>query len=80
MSDVRRFTALKEKAERLRSSRDKLQGNLDKTLKDLKKEFGVGTVKEAEKYLKDLEKEVSLLEKKFNNLLDSFEEKWGEKI
>lgn len=71
------FTALKEKMASLKSQRDEAAGALQQLLKELKNEFGVGSIKEAEKLLARLEKEGEKESREYQRKVDAFQKKWG---
>ena len=75
---VERFQKLKEAVESLRRKADRASGVKEQILSQLRKEFGVRTLEEAEKLLlkeeKGLEKEEEALEEE----LETYKGKWGD--
>lgn len=71
---------LKRKAERMRQQRDRAQGRLEEAQKRLKEEFKVNTITEAKKLLKTLGKKEAGTKAEFEQALEEFNEKWGDKL
>ena len=80
MSRLKDLEKLKRKADDLRQQRDRAQGRLEETEKRLKEEFEVDSLKDAEKLLEKLEKEETVAKEKFDDAMEDFEEKWGDKL
>lgn len=78
MRTVEDLTNLKAKVERLRREADKAAGALGQAMKQLRKDFDCGTLKEAQKLLDELEKKEVKSKEKFNKEMRKFEEKWKE--
>ena len=75
--NLKRFTALKQKAEDAQREADKAQGALDQLKERLKKEFQCCSLKDAESLLRNLEKEEKEAEREFDKALAEFEDKFG---
>ena len=75
--NLKRFTALKQKAEDAQREADKAQGALDQLKERLKKEFQCNSLKDAETLLRKLEKEEKEAEREFDKSLAEFEDKFG---
>lgn len=78
--DIRKFTALKDKAEKQQREADKAAGALEQTLSKLKEEFDCDSLKEAKTILTELESEEAELSEQFNRELKQLEEKWEGKL
>jgi ATP-dependent protease HslVU (ClpYQ) peptidase subunit len=76
MNATKRFAELKRKAETARSRRDRAEGSLEGVRRDLQKEFGAGTVKEAGELLKRLEKKLKKQEAVLESALAEYEKEW----
>lgn len=67
---------LKMKVEHARREADKAEGSLEELMRQLQKEFGCKSIKEAKKLLARLEKEEKEKEDEFNEALEEFEEQF----
>jgi hypothetical protein len=76
---VEEFDNLKRRVEKLQSERDKAAGVLEQLKEQLKKEFGLSSIKEAKALLRELEHEREEAEKQFNKDLKAFEKEWEER-
>ena len=74
--NLQQFNELKEKMEGLKAEANRAEGALSQLRSQLKKEFDVGTFKEAEALLNKLEREEKTAEKEYESALKDFEEKW----
>jgi len=78
MNELSHYTQLKEKVEKARQRADKAQGALEEIMARLKKEFGCDSLPSAKKKLKELEAELVVAKKKFEQAMDNFENEWEE--
>lgn len=76
--DLRKYTELKEKAEQLRRRAERARGAVDQLLNQLKTDYGIDSLEEAEKVLKEriakedgMQKEIDLLVERFINVWES---------
>ena len=76
--DLKRFQALKDRAEALQREADRAAGALQQLKFRLKDEFNCKTLEEAEKLLQRLSKEQKEAEKTFNQALKIFEAEFGD--
>lgn len=75
---IKDLEELKARSERMRREADKAAGALEQTKKQLKEEFGVDTVEDAEKLLKKLEREEEDAREKFEEAHTKFMKEWGD--
>lgn len=75
--DLEQYARLKKRAEKSRSDYDRAEGILSEHKKKLKEEFGVDTIEEAEELLTKLTNLREENERKYNEKLKEYEEKWG---
>ena len=81
MSDrLRQLAELKKTAEQLTQKVSRAQGHVDVAKKQLKGEFDVGSLKEAKTLLATMEREESTAAGNFDDALETFNEKWGDKL
>lgn len=78
--NIQEFTKLKDKADKLKSEVDKAQGAIEQSMRELKDKFECETIEEAEQLLEELEKQVALLTKNYDDSLVKFKEEWEEKL
>ena len=78
MADLKDLLALKERVESLRREADKAAGALEQSMRRLKEEFGCGSIKEAEKLLKELKAEEEESKDQFDREFEKFEKLWSE--
>lgn len=78
--NLRRYTQLKEKAERLQRDADKAQGALEQVKEQISKEFGCQTIKAAKALAEELQAELEQTEQKYEQQLTRFEKEWGDEI
>jgi len=75
--DAKSYLAMKERLESLQRDAGRAQGQLEQLGKQLKGEFGCGSVKEAEKLLAKMNRELTEAERDFDRQAKEFEEKYG---
>lgn len=75
-----KYLALKERVETAQQQVSKAEGALGEIMKQLKKEFGCNTLKEAKRKLKHLEKQKALSKEEFDTAVEKFEEDWPEEL
>jgi len=80
MADLKKYMQLKKRVEQAQQDSDKAEGALGEVMKRLKAEFGCSTLAEAEKKLKALKKQSDIVQKKFDDAMEEFEEKWPDEI
>jgi len=80
MIDMKKFGELKNAVDKWRKERDKAEGALSQLLSTLKDEYGCSSVEDAEAKIDELLKEVEDLERKFNDMMNSFEARWSDEL
>lgn len=80
MADVRKFMELKSAVERWKKERDKAEGAFSQLMSVLQKDFGCGSLEEAEKKISEMMNELESVSREFEESLASFETKWGDKL
>lgn len=70
------FKQLRADVEKARSEATRAQGSLDEMKSRLKKEFNVGSLKEAKAMLKDLQTKRDNLEKELDKLVEDYQREW----
>jgi hypothetical protein len=78
--DVAEYERLKKKADKLKAEAERAAGALEQTTARLKDEFGCDSLEAAEKLLKKKELEKAIAEEKYEDELEKFKSKWGEKL
>jgi len=78
--DLDKYNLLKKKADKFKAEAERAAGALDQLMGELKKEFGCNTVEDAEKLLKKLVKEEKKAKVAYDEELERFEEKWGNRL
>lgn len=78
--DLEEYSALKRKAEKLRSQADRAQGALEHHMKRLRDEFDCNSIEEAEEALEELKKEEEKIAEKYGKALEKFKKEWGDKL
>lgn len=71
------FEDLQNKVEEAKRAADKAEARLDMLKKELQKEFGCKTIKQAKKLLEKLRKTEQEQEEAFSQSLRDFEERYG---
>jgi len=74
------FKQLQEEVEACRRNRDKAEGALALLMEDLKSKHGCDSVEEAEELLEELKVKRDKSKKRYERLVEEFEEKWGEML
>lgn len=74
------YKSLVDRLERLKQERAEAAGARDELLRQLKDEFGVGSVKEARVLLATLKQKEESLKRKIDAEYKAFVKKWGDKI
>lgn len=67
---------LKEEIERRKQERDKLSGRLESQQSELKKQFKMESIKDAEKYLKKIQSEIEKMKEDLELRMENFKEKY----
>jgi len=81
MSDkIKEYTLLKAKVEKIKSKADKAAGALKQNLDRIKKEFGCSSLKEAEKLLDNLRRDLTKLTATYEKELKKFESLYGNSL
>lgn len=78
MSNLQKYTELKEKVDKAKRERDRAAGALEQAEKQLKEQFDCNSLEEAEELLEAKQKDEARAEKKFEKAMTEFEEKWDE--
>ena len=79
-SAVSRFQNLKKKVGEFRARRERAVGARDQLLAQLKSDYDVDSLEEAEKLLSELVEARDSNQQKFDKALAAFEAKWGEAL
>ena len=74
--DAKDFLRLKDEAEALTRKEERLKGQLDGLLVELKDRHGCPDVKSAQRLLKKLEAEAAGLEREYEEALKEYRDKW----
>ena len=77
MITAEEFQKLKKKAEQVKSEINRAEGQLTSHLENLRREYGVDSLEEAEEKLTDLESGLKEAEKEFEAAKTAFQEKYG---
>lgn len=77
MTDIQDLERIKKKVDSLKEDLARSKGALQEATRNLKKEFGVGSLKEGKDLLKRLTGEEGRIEKAFQRALESYEESFG---
>lgn len=80
MTDLTKIQQLKDKVENLQKKADRASGALDQIMEQLRKEFKVNTIAEAEKLLAKLQREEEKESERLEKELEQFEKEYGEKL
>ena len=80
MVDINEVMELKKNVKRLEQEKERAKGRVDQLLETLKEVFDCSSVKQAQELLKKKESELEMLGSKYKSSLNSFTEKWGDKI
>lgn len=80
MADIKELTELKKQVETAQRKADQAEGGLKQVLEQLKSDFECSSIKQAEKKLSKLQKDLKAAEVEFDAALEEFEEEWGDKI
>ena len=80
MSQIKDLEQLKEKVEQLKEKRNRAEGRLEEAQERLKEEFGVNSLRAAEKLLKQLAGEEETAREEFETALEEFNDEWGDKL
>jgi len=81
MTDVvEEYRNAKKRVQELNAERDRAQGAIDQQMKTLQADFGVSSIEDAEKLLKDLERQESEVKEEFETSFDSWKDKYGDKL
>ncbi len=75
-----KYEELKSKVEQLRRKADKAEGALSELMKQLKKEFGCSTLKEAEKLLTKWEQQEQEQLTELEEKLEQFKQEYGDAL
>ena len=78
--DLKEYERLKEILDRNKQRAIKAEGALEQKMKQLKNEWGLTSMKAAEKHLKALRKEEEEAGKAYEKAFTAFQEEWGEKL
>lgn len=72
------FEALQIEIADLKQAKSRAEGRLEGVMSELKTVFGVSTLEEAEKALKELRKKLDAAEITYSKEKEAFLEKWGD--
>jgi len=75
---VEEVLSMRKSVDKAAQRKERLAGEKDALTKQIKKEFGVDTLKGIEKRLKDVKANREESEKKLTTLIEGFDEKFGE--
>lgn len=76
MTKLDKYLNLKKRVESAQQKADQAEGALNEVSKQLKREFNCDSLGEAEKKLKQLEKQEATSKKVFDDAIEEFEENW----
>jgi hypothetical protein len=74
------FERIKEQVDSLQRQSDRVEGELNAILKEIKEKFGCRTLEEAKRLLDKMSKETSALEKQVKKKQKAFDMKWGDTL
>jgi outer membrane protein TolC len=77
---IEKYKRLQADAEQARRDNDRAMGRRDQLLRELKTKFGLKTLKQARRKLKDLQQQADKADANFDAALDEFEAKWFDKL
>src|SRR5437667_10651666 len=77
---ARRVVELREQAEQMERDKARWEGVSQEILRRLREEHGCGSLQEGQKKLTRLDKEAARLKKEFEQAMEEFQAKWGEKL
>lgn len=80
MSRVKELEKLKATAKRMQGEKDKAKGRLEVAQNQMKENFEVDNLVDARKLLDKLAKEETTARETFDNAMETFEDKWGDKL
>ena len=78
--NLKQYQKLKETAERCQREADQAQGAYDQKMQQLQEEFDCATLIAARKLHKQLQRELKEAEQQYQQSLDAFIQKWGDKL
>lgn len=73
---IDQFNKLQQDVADAKAAAERAQGSLDQLMKQLKEEFGCGTLKEAKRKIERLERLKHEAKLKFEKLMKKYEEDW----
>jgi hypothetical protein len=76
MLTTKQYSEMKAKIDKWQSKSDKLQGIIEEVLKNLKSEFGVETLEEAQELQAKMRRQYEKAETQFTSEYDNFQKKW----
>ena len=79
-TNLDKYVRLKKQVENAQQKVSQAEGALGEIMKQLKKEFGCDTLKEAKRKLKQLEKQKTSSKQESDDAIEKFEEDWSEEI
>lgn len=74
------FERLKKKVEAVRDDISRSEGRLESLKETLSKEYGVSSKSEAEAKIREMRAEADEAEVDFDQRMDSFKAKWGDRL
>lgn len=77
---LRQYADLMEKVESLNRKAERAQGACEQLIKQLKEEFGVGSVEKGDKLLRDMEAEIERLKNEIEDDMNKIQSKWGDRL
>jgi len=75
-----KYLKLKKKIEQIQQEANKVEGALEQITEQLRKEFDCATLESAKKKLKVIERQEQKAKIEFENAVEEFEEKWGDRL
>ena len=80
MINIEEYQKLKKKSENAKADVARAEGALEQQMQKLKEEFDCETIEEAQKMLRNLEKQEKKAEEEYEKELTKFKEKWKDEL
>ena len=78
--EMKEYNRFKDEVDELRAQADRAAGALEQQMARLKEDFACESLEAAEQLLEKLEAEAVEAKQKYEEALEAFQEKWGEKL
>lgn len=80
MSNVKDIEEIKAAVDRMRRDKERAEGALESAMKTLTERYNCSTLEEAEALLGKYEAKLKKASKKFTQMIEAFDAKWGDKM